>query len=136
MQSTPVTKKSRVASICMKRVFNLGNYENIQYEISVEVGEKDDPGKILTSLELILEDVQAKSGVETYQLCNYREMLAKPKKELTQHEKERLPYYREQIKKHEEAMKRREKARAALATLNYTSTRKDAKLGWESEEDY
>lgn len=132
-----VATKSRVTLISMKRVINLGNYENVQYEVTVEVGEKDDPGKILTALEGILEDVRAVSDVPDYQLRNAREQLSKPKSELTDIEKKRLPDYRKMVRKHEAALKRREKAHAALRTLNYTSRHNDAKLNWDDgDEDY
>ena len=126
---------SRVTSISMKRVHNLGNYENIQYEVTVEVGEKDDPGKVLTTLERILEDVRAKSGVEGYQLRRAQEVVEKPHKDRTDTEKQNLKSYKEMLRRHSDAMKRREKAIAALATLNYTSTHNDAKQNWD-DEDY
>jgi hypothetical protein len=70
-----------VTHISIKRVHNLGNYENIQYEVGVEVGEKDDPATIVTALENILEDVQLKSPVSSYQLERAKKALALPAKD-------------------------------------------------------
>lgn len=137
MSATKIApQKSRVTHIAVKRVHNLGNYENIQYEVGVEIGENDDPAKILTSLENILEDVQFKSPVSSYQLERAKKALALPAKERRkQYKQEEMLGFRELIKQDEEAKKRREKAKSALVSLNYTSVYKDAKQDWEEDFD-
>src|ERR1051326_3409647 len=131
---TAANGKSRVTSISMKRVHNLGNYENVQYEVTVDIGEKDNPGKVLATLEQILEDVRAKSGVDNYQLRRAQEVVDKPAKDRTDTEKVNLKGYKEMLRRHDAAMKRREKAIQALATLNYTSTHNDAKQNWDDRD--
>jgi hypothetical protein len=125
--------KSRVTSIAMKRVHNLGNYENIQYEVVVEIGEKDNAARVVQTLRDILRDVEAKSGISRHELERAKEQLSKPKSQLTDLEKKRLPEYRKKVRQHEQAGKAREKAMAALQTLNYTRVYKDAKTEWEDD---
>jgi hypothetical protein len=129
-QSTPV-EQSRVESVYVERLFNLGNYENIKYGVRVVIVQNDNPGRVLTSLENILNDLRADHGVSDWYLDKAKRVLAKPEAELTESEKESLNDYREALRKVEDASERRWKAREALATLNYTSERKDHKESWE-----
>lgn len=38
--------QTRVSRITVGRVHNLGNYENIRYEVTIDVGSNDDPAEI------------------------------------------------------------------------------------------
>ncbi len=128
-------EKSRVSRLNVGRVYNLGNYENMRVEVTVDIGLEDDPARVLRSVQNILTDLQAKHGVQSYELSRAREVLAKPESELDETEKLNLSSYRTKVAKYEEAMGRRTKAREALSTLNYTSEHRDAKDGWD-DEDY
>lgn len=130
-----VAEKSRISKIHLGRVYNLGNYENMRVEVTVDIGTQDDPATVLRSVENILADLRAKGGVSEWDLSRARATLEKPESELDELERKNLPAYREKLRKVDEAMKRREAARAALATLNYTSEHRDAKDEWE-DEDY
>jgi hypothetical protein len=133
-QPTPVDT-SRVESVYVERLFNLGNYENIKYGMRVVIAPGDDPGRVLASLENILNDLRADHGVSDWYLERAKRALAKPEAELTASDKESLDEYREAFRKVEEASERRRKAREALATLNYTSEQKDHKKNWADRDD-
>jgi hypothetical protein len=128
-------EQSRVESIYVERLFNLGNYENIKYGVRVAVAPGDDPGRILTSLENVLNDLRADSGVSDWYLEKAKRVLAKPEADLTESEKDSLDEYRAALAKVEEASGRRRKARKALATLDYTSEHKDHKEKWDDGDD-
>jgi hypothetical protein len=132
-QSTPV-EQSRVESVYVERLFNLGNYENIKYGVRVVIVQNDNPGRVLTSLENILNDLRADHGVSDWFLERARRTLAKPEAELTNSERESLDEYRAALLKVLEASERRQKAREALATLNYTKEHKDHKENWDDED--
>lgn len=128
--------KSRVTSIHVGRVFNLGNYENERVEITVAVGSEDDPGRVLCTMESILGNLRAKHGVDSYYLRRSRDVLAKPEAELTDDEREELPKHRERVAKVEAAKARRAAAREALSTLNFTSEHIDHKDKWDDDDYY
>ena len=132
-----VPDRSRVTRLDVQRVYNLGNYENLRVGVTVEVGEGDDPGKLLGSLQAILGDLRAKSGVSEWDLRDARRELAMPEPPETD-EVGRRNWARAQatVAKHETAMRRRDRARAALSTLEYTSEHRDAKDAWDDAEDY
>lgn len=134
--SEPVIEKSRVSKIHIGRVFNLGNYENIRYEISVDVGTNDNPAEVLTWLEKILNNLYAKSSIDAYELRRAREAVAKNPEELDVWDKNNLESYKAKIADHDAAMERRKKARQLLNTLNASSEFTDHKLDWEDGDDY
>lgn len=125
---------TRVSRITIGRLHNLGNYEHVRYEISVDVGKSDEPGEVLIGLEKILDNLQARSGVAEYEVRNAREVLAKPEGELSDYEYRRRDEYAEKIEKYEAAMSKRQKARDALNALNGSVNYVDAKLSWEDDE--
>lgn len=126
-------EQSRVESIYVERLFNLGNYENIKYGVRVEIARGDDPGRVLASLERIFNDLRADGGVDDYELSRAKRVLEKPEAELDDHDKRYLDSHREKLRLHAEAKERRRRARQALAALNYTSERKDHKEDWEDD---
>lgn len=136
-QSAPA-EQTRVTSIVVERLFNLGNYENVKVGVRVEVCHGDDPGRILASLEQILEDIRAKSGVSDWELERAKRTLAKPEAELEaldEYEKKKLNDYRDYIRRDEEARERRRKAIEALSTLDYTREHKDHKEDRVDDDD-
>jgi hypothetical protein len=134
-QSAPA-ERTRVTSIAMERVFNLGDYENIKYNIRVEVAHGDDPTRVLVSLENILNNLRAKSGVSDYMLERAKRALEKPESELTESEKVSLDDYRSYVQRDEDAQMRRRKAREALSTLDYTNEHKDHKRDWDDGPEF
>lgn len=134
--STELLEKTRVTRIAVQRLHNLGNYESIRYEVFVDIAPDDDAGKVLTTLEQILTDVQAKQTVSSYELERAKKLLNTPSEHLTDADKARIPECRELIRQHESVQERRAAARTALSALNYTSERKDAKDNWDEEDRY
>ena len=126
---------SRVQSLYLERVYNLGNYENIKIGVRVEIAGDDDPGLVLASLERIFNDLRAHSGVDKYDLSRAKRILAKPEADLDEDDRKRLEQSREYVRRDEAARERRRKARQALASLNYTSHYKDHKEDWRDDED-
>src|SRR5262245_32483988 len=99
-QSAPV-EQTRVTSIVVERLFNLGNYENIKVGVRVDVGQGADPARVLVSLENILEGLRAKSNVSEWELRRAKAALEKPESELDEYEKNRLEEYRGYVKRDE-----------------------------------
>ena len=126
-------EKTRVTSLHVGRVYNLGNYENMRVEVTVQVASGDDPGRVLRTLEGILRDLRAK-GPDSYEVSRARRALEKPEAELDEVDLKRLDKYRQVVAEHEAAMQKREAARAALSTLEYSTEHIDHKDKWEDDE--
>lgn len=129
-------EKSRVTSIHVARVYNLGNYENRRVEVTVAVGADDDPARVLRTLDGILGNLYAKHGLMGHSVREAQAALAKPPEELSEYEREMLPKFRERVERVEEAKRRRAAAREALSTLEHSSEHKDHKLDWSDDGDF
>lgn len=126
---------TRITQFRIGRMHNLGNYEHIKYEVTVEVASGDDVGKRLTTVETILNDIQADLPHSDWDIQRAKELLAKPEGELDEYDVKRIPRAKQQLAENEAALKRRENARAALSTLNYESEHKDHKKDWDEYDD-
>lgn len=129
---TSELQPTRITRIQIQRLHNLGNYESVRYEVAVDVSPNDDASKVLRTLEKALEDIRAKSGVDSFYLKRAKEKLEKP----NDFETWEIENAKEQIAKHEAAKAKRKSAHELLASLHCTSEKRDAKDNWEDEEDY
>ena len=126
--------ETRISKILVGRVHNLGNYENIRYEITVDVGTNENPADVVTKLETTLEDLQAVSGVSDYDLRRSKAILEKPESELEEFDRERLEFHRRRIAEHKAAFERRKNAKQQLAKFGGTEVFTDAKLNWDDDD--
>jgi hypothetical protein len=51
---------SKITKITIGRLFNLGSYEHIRYELTVEVGERQSAGQACQALEVLTESLNPK----------------------------------------------------------------------------
>lgn len=126
-------QQTRVVRLTVGRVHNLGNYENMRYEIVVDVAPGDDPSKILCTLEALLNDLHLTRHISEWDLQRARQALGKPESELDEYEKKKLDHYRQFIARYEKARATELRARAAVSTLAYSSEYRDAKDKWEDD---
>lgn len=127
---------TRITQLRIGRMHNLGNYEHIKYEVTVEIAPNDDAGKLLVNVESILNDLQVDLPHSEWEISCAKDLLAKPEADLDEFNVKRLPDAKRKIAENQAAMKRREAARLALSTLNYESEHKDAKDNWDDDDDY
>ncbi len=143
----------RVTKITIGRLYNLGSYEHVRYELSLEVGDGESAALALQGIERIMAALNPKrpgnvpSEIETAH--EHRRMDAM--NELSDEQFERMhggyvgtrAEYMERIRHStEEGEKRREvwkersrKARELLDDLGGAAVWKDAKLEWD-DADY
>lgn len=129
-------EETKISRITIGRLHNLGNYEHVRYEISVDIGSDDDAGIVLKNLETVLNDMQINPGVDSWALRNAKEILKKPEAELTDHERSNLDAYRGKVAKVEDAVRRMSLARERLTSFSGTSVFTDAKENWDEEHRY
>lgn len=123
---------TRITRIQIQRLHNLGNYESVRYEVTVDVSEKDDAGKVLATLETALNDIRAKAYSSIWDFERAKKKLEKPD-ELEQWERES---YQETVAAHEAAQAKREAARRMLSSFSVVEEKRDAKETWDDDEDY
>lgn len=127
---------TRITRIQIQRLHNLGNYESIRYEVSVDVGEKDDAGKVLATLETALNDIRAKSDCSEYSYNEALKVISNPLNQWGEpHTEEDITYAKNKIAEWEKAQAKREAARELLSSLSCVEKHRDAKENWEDWED-
>jgi len=129
---TSEPQPTRITRIQIQRLHNLGNYESVRYEVTVDVGANDDAGKVLRTLEKALDDIRAQPNSSAWDYKRAKNKLEKPD-ELEQWERES---YQKTVKGHEEAHAKREAARQMLSSFIVSEEKRDAKENWDDEEDY
>jgi len=138
--ATPlIPAQTRVTHISLKRVWNLGNYENRQLECSVEIAPGDNAGAVLQTLENIFTDLYAKPVASEYTLAQARTQLAQFEQQeepFTEAQKKKIAELKATLSEHEAVLQKRQNARDALSTLNYTESHIDHKDTWDSPDDY
>lgn len=140
-----------VSKITIARLFNLGNYEHVRFEIAVDVKEGEDAQQCLSNLEQIIEALNPKPphGIRSEsELQEARRRLAAAISLTPDEFIERYPgtprikklqELKKQLNESEEKSKpwiaRRAAAQAALNNLGGKIEFKDAKHDWNDDED-
>lgn len=146
----------KVSKITVARLYNVGSYEHIRYEITVDVGEGDSAERALINLEKIMESlapersasVHTKSDLEREErnLSEIRSKIALSEDEFRRRygffEGSPAEYLVRCEKSHAENVAKRNRyegrarfARRLLDDLGGTVKFTDAKLDWESDDD-
>lgn len=126
-------KKSRVKTVTIGRLYNLGNYEHLRFEVSAEVPDGGSAKATLLDIGAILAAL--KPIKKAYNLNAARETLAKLPESLSEVEKGLLEEYRQIVAEYDRWRAARMAALERLDDVGGTSTQKDAKKDWGDWED-
>lgn len=145
----------KITKITIGRLYNLGSYEHVRYEISVEVPEGESSATALIGLEKIVTALSPKTHThsrdelrrEALSLEIMGKDLALPEDEFRRkhgffegvpidYVKRCNEFYAEKVAQRDAWEKRGKKARFLLDDLGGAANWKDAKLDWENDNDY
>lgn len=122
---------TRISKITIGRLYNLGNFEHVRYEFSVEVDKHASPGEVLKGMEKIMEDLNPKGPVEQIELSRCREQLSKPVERVSEHELRNIQYYKSQIEKADAWSELRKNAFLKLNEFGGNVEHRDDKQNWD-----
>lgn len=137
--------KTQIRRITIGRLYNLGNYEHVRYELSVEIGEGRSAALALRNTLRLLKAVNPKPPVASYDYERAKSQIEKPddwhknivdKDEQTRLRKHMVVEAKKTVKKFETWVKRRHAAELVLDDIGGTKVFKDAKLSWSDDDDY
>ena len=128
-----MTKKSRVTRITIGRLWNLGNYEHIRYEITAEVPRGGSPKRTFQDVSSILRGLKPVRAHP--HLDEARKVVATQPEERSEFEKDHLEEYCRLIEEHNAKEGFRKSAIERLDNVGGISERKDAKKDWQDEDD-
>jgi hypothetical protein len=124
---------AKVTRIAIGRLHNLGNYEHIRYDVTVELSNGENAGLVISRLEKLLA---ALKPIEKNDYDYQRAVKVMSDPELAKDESVRnIEIYKARIEKREKAVARRARALELFSELGGTSEHVDAKDKWE-DDDY
>ena len=129
----PKKLKTRVTSISVGATYNLGNYENVRFDLSVEVGPGESATAAFQELRYIIASLRP-----TRQPDCADSFAAADKKlveERSNWEKEHFQEWADRMAAFHSKKVRRSEAIAMLDTLGGNRQHRDAKQDWETEDD-
>lgn len=125
--------KSRITQITVARLYNLGNYEHVRFEINAEVPKGGSPKQTLFDLAAIAQ--RLKPVKKPYDYDNMVKTLNKVSEELSEYEKSNIEEWRERVKEYAALKECQRAALDMLEAIGGTSKRTDAKKDWRDDED-
>lgn len=120
-----------VTKLTIGRLHNLGNYEHVRYEVTVELAEGDDIAKTLANTEAVLDNLEPKEPHDEWAVRRAQEALNKPAKELGPYELENLESQKKILEECRAHRAKRKAAHDALKDLAVSEIYKDAKDEWD-----
>lgn len=146
---------SRISKITIGRLYNLGSYEHVRYELTVEVPEGESAATAMVGAERILSALSPKTSTHSRtDLAREQHQLEEMRRKLTDPDEFKRHYGHSFVGTPEEYIERCEQshavnvarrdaweAKAALARkmlddLGGAAKWKDAKLDWDDDCDY
>jgi hypothetical protein len=140
-------KQARISRITVGRLYNLGNYENVRYDLTVEIPEGQSAVTAIVGLEKIIAGMAPIRGVKSEAEIGNDAFRVEAMKKLTTDDWNRqfghCKGYREEVTaryekdckadklKRNKAIKLAAKARALFNSLGGAAQWKDAKLNWQ-----
>jgi hypothetical protein len=122
----------RVSRLSVGRLCNLGNYEHIRYEVTVEIPEGVDVTATLKTLETALNTLAVRPP-SSWEYQHAKDMLAKPEEALAPHERANLEGYKRTVERMDNWQRKQEYARALLGDFSLSSEFTDHKQGWDDD---
>lgn len=139
----------RISRITLGRLHNLGNYEHVRYEVTVELPPGTSPASVARELEDTLNALEPRQPVSDYELREAMKLLAKPEPTLQpdgddddswdgpKQKLQRVLGEREsarlRIKRHQEWVESRDAALRRLDALGGCGKWSDAKDRWDDQ---
>jgi len=123
--------KPTITKITIGRLHNLGSYEHIRYEVTVEIPEGNHAGATIQTVTQLLDDLEPKQPHLDYDVNRARRKLEEPLEEWEEWERSNKPIYEKYVAEHEAWKQKRKAAHEALGNLPVESSYKDAKEDWD-----
>lgn len=145
-----------ITKITIGRLYNLGSYEHIRYELTAEVPQGESPATCIIGMEKIIEALSPKTATHSRgELAREKRQVEEKHRKLSEEGPEEFQrhyghfvgtpeeYIGRCEQSHAENVARRDawearsaKARKLLEDLGGAANWKDAKLDWENDDDF
>lgn len=122
-----------ITRVTIGRLHNLGNYEHVRYEITVDVpaDKSADPLKVIADLDALLAGMEPKPPTGAWEITYARNVMANPER-FTDAQKADAQNV---LAVHDAWVKRRAAHLATFHAYGGRAEHKDAKLDWNDDAD-
>lgn len=120
--------KPILSRITIGRLYNLGNYEHVRYELTFEVTPGEDPSAIMKVAEKVIRDLQP---VKDTGEAHRQSVLKRPASDLAPWELQQVEALKDESSRYRHALSRRRDAIEKLKSLGGIQAFKDAKDQWD-----
>ena len=134
--NTPNDQRVRVSRISIGRVFNLGNYEHVRYEVELQIPEGVDAAGPFQDLADLIEDLNPRSGVSEGSIAEAQRIINMPPENIPQWERENISVYKARLAEHAKAQRRRVYALQVIDQLGGNIRYADAKDNWDNDDQH
>lgn len=133
MSTTPdLFPGPRISRVTIGRLHNLGNYEHVRYEVTVELPAGTSPASVIHELETTLNELQPKSPISDWEL---RTALEDLKRQGVEPEDDRTrERARERLARYDAWRKQRDEALRRFNQFGGSEVWTDAKDKWEDDD--
>jgi hypothetical protein len=134
--------KTRISRLTIGRLYNLGNYEHVRYEITVEVPNGESPRTALHRIMFVLKAANPKPPVQEHEYAHAQSILSEPqawhkniadKKERAKAIKELVTGAKQTVASWEKWKLLRRRGLALLDEFGATRSYKDHKEDWDDD---
>jgi hypothetical protein len=124
-------QNARITRIGIGRMVNLGNYEHIRYDITVELQPQNKPSEVFGIVEGILSVLAKKPPHPEHEINEARRCLAVQASALSEWEIRNLGIFRKKLEEYDQWQHENRIARKQLDQLGGTAEYTDHKETWE-----
>lgn len=133
-QPKPV-KCGRITHVSVSRLYNLGNYQNIKFDLSAEIPDGASAQETFRRLNLILMDLSPFKPFEGYERKRLEELRTKLQGEHSQYEKDQLAELETKEGDFNTRRARRTLALQAMDDIGGAALFQDHKSAWSHDDD-
>lgn len=132
MKTTPKTpKKSKVTRLTIARLFNLGNYEHVRYEITAEIPRGGSVKQ--TFLDTLTILARLKPIKKPYDYDSAKAVIQKDPSQRSEYETAHIDEYIAKVAEHAALIQLRNEALIKLDDVGGASHHTDAKNQWDDD---
>ena len=117
--------------VSISRLYNLGNYQNVKYEIGAEVPDGQNATDVFKELRFIMAALKPIAKPDC--IHEYRRALKETEESRSTYQKEHFTEWEEAIAAYTKRFELREQALKALDSLGGNALYRDAKNEWDDD---
>lgn len=131
-KTTKPAKCGKVTSLSVSRLYNLGNYQNVKFDLTVQVGPGESASQTFTNVMWIINQLRPLRVPECQE--SYENAIKLPAETQSEYQKQHLEEWASEMTTWAEKKRRRAEAVAAFDDLGGVSKYTDHKEKWDDED--